>query len=111
MTCCTLYRHYNAEDELLYVGITFRGEKRMREHAKTQTWWKEVAYTRYDHNFSSLAELEIAETAAIRCEEPRYNKKRYQPRLYKSDQEKRQEWLEAHGVFTPPEVKFKKCGG
>ena len=100
MACYSLYRHYDANDTLLYIGITYRGEKRMREHARKQDWWRDVTYTRYDHNFASLTALEEAEQTAIRTESPLHNKRRFEPRKYPSDRERRTAWLKAHGADT-----------
>jgi predicted GIY-YIG superfamily endonuclease len=94
----TLYRHYNAADELLYIGITIRGERRMREHADDKDWWKDVAYTKYDHSFADRASLEAAEAAAVIAENPVHNKKRFTKGRYPTDAERRAAWLKSHGI-------------
>jgi hypothetical protein len=71
-----LYRHYDTDENLLYIGRTVRGVKRANEHARDKSWWDEVVVTRYE-KFDSLAELKEAEKKAIREENPLYNKQRY----------------------------------
>jgi hypothetical protein len=69
----TLYRHFNATGELLYVGRTIRPVlQRQHEHLKTKKWWNEVTLTNYER-FSTVEELMTAELDAIRSEHPRYN--------------------------------------
>lgn len=72
-TPTTLYRLYDAEGDLLYVGISTRPMQRVREHSKGQTWWLEVASQSFEH-FPSRPDAAAAELAAIRAEKPRYNK-------------------------------------
>lgn len=69
---CTLYRHFDAADELLYVGIAFEPAARRRQHAADKLWWLEVARTSYEHHPTREAALQ-AEAAAIRAERPRWN--------------------------------------
>jgi hypothetical protein len=99
--CFTLYRHYNADDELLYIGITYRGERRaVKEHAISQDWWPEVSYTKYNHKFADLQELEAAERAAVRAEHPVHNRVRFKVGKYPTDQEKRAAWLKSKGILA-----------
>jgi excisionase family DNA binding protein len=70
----TLYRFYDAEGVLLYVGLTTQGGTRWLTHAKEKSWWLEVATIKVEH-LDSLEELVAAELAAIRTEGPRYNVK------------------------------------
>lgn len=68
----TLYRMFNADGDLLYLGISSRGPQRFGEHRQTQDWWTEVETIRVEH-FATIGEAERAERAAIPIEEPRYN--------------------------------------
>lgn len=68
-----LYRLYNAQNRLIYIGITWqRLPARMAEHASEQPWWDEV-----DHAtavwYESREEAAAAERAAIKAERPLYN--------------------------------------
>lgn len=68
----TLYRFYDAEENLLYVGVTQRGPARFKEHASNKDWWSRVATITLEH-FASSEDAYIAEGHAIRAERPRHN--------------------------------------
>lgn len=69
----TLYRFFNAQHELLYVGITNNPFNRFSGHSKDKDWFKEIAYSTFEHYPNRLA-VDKAETLAIRAEKPKYNK-------------------------------------
>lgn len=71
-----LYRMFDTEDRLLYVGITMSPQLRLRDHRIQKTWFSEVARITLEH-FGSREELEGAERSAVRMESPRYNVVRY----------------------------------
>jgi len=67
-----LYRFYDADEQLLYVGITSDPWRRWRQHVLEKAWYPQVkhqAVTWYD----SRIRAELAEQSAIRCERPRFN--------------------------------------
>ena len=67
-----VYRFYDADDALLYVGITNNLTIRWSEH-KSKPWWRNEAY-RYDVQWYSNREMAKAEEKrAIRSEFPKYN--------------------------------------
>lgn len=68
----TLYRLYNADGDLLYIGITLNPFKRISEHKRTKEWFDEVANIRLER-FPTLAAVAAAEIEAIRTEKPREN--------------------------------------
>lgn len=71
----TLYRLYDADTDLLYVGISGNPGRRFDQHAKGPTgkrWWSEVATGTMEH-FATREEAAAAEVAAIQGECPRYN--------------------------------------
>lgn len=69
---CDLYRFYDADGALLYVGISLHAAKRASEHRKDKPWWGDVARMEIEH-FASRRQALEAEEAAIKDERPRYN--------------------------------------
>jgi excinuclease UvrABC nuclease subunit len=67
-----LYRMFDAEDHLLYVGLTNNPRNRFSGHSKGKAWWPEVAHIRVE-TFATRDELIAAEKAAIQTERPWYN--------------------------------------
>lgn len=76
-----LYRIYNADDELLYVGATTNPAQRVQSHDEMQSWWSEAVTIKMEH-YRSQEELGAAEIAAIRAEGPRYNLSYAQPPVW-----------------------------
>jgi predicted GIY-YIG superfamily endonuclease len=69
----TLYRLFNEQDQLLYVGISSKWYERFHQHEKTQPWWLSVAKITLE-NFETRDEVVEAEKRAIRLEKPLHNK-------------------------------------
>lgn len=67
-----LYRLYDQDDRLLYVGISNEPERRLLAHRADKEWWPEVESTQLDW-FDSRLEAARAETKAIADEGPAYN--------------------------------------
>jgi hypothetical protein len=72
MTRCAVYRHYDAEGVLLYVGMTFNPPKRMVEHRCCSPWADNVARTEIDW-FATREEAAEAERIAIKAGRPAAN--------------------------------------
>lgn len=68
----TLYRLYDAESRLLYVGIAAEWARRMVEHSKTKEWWDLVASVDVEFLQTRADALE-AERHAILTGRPVYN--------------------------------------
>lgn len=68
----SLYRFFDADDQLLYVGITKRGRGRWDQHAKDKSWWHLVVRCEVEH-YPDRPAAEAAEKAAIQAEHPRFN--------------------------------------
>jgi|GEM_PF-6266393 len=68
-----LYRVFDENKELLYIGITSDGPKRFRRHGNDREWWPEVRHIEVEH-FASRDEVRRAEQDAIETEHPRHNK-------------------------------------
>lgn len=72
MTWTSLYRFYDAQGRLLYVGITQRGRGRFHDHEADKAWWIDVATAAVDH-YPTRAAAAIAERRAITRECPMHN--------------------------------------
>lgn len=72
MSRCALYRHYDAEGRLLYVGMSVNPMRRLHVHSGVSPWFPQIARVEMQW-FDSSAEAEAAETAAIRTERPLFN--------------------------------------
>lgn len=68
-----LYRWYNWENKLLYVGITSNIGARIKDHKRQSGWANEAEYIELEW-FYTREEVEAAERVAIRNEKPKYNK-------------------------------------
>jgi predicted GIY-YIG superfamily endonuclease len=67
-----LYRHFDSDGRLLYVGISLNVVARLSEHCKTSHWFGSI--TRIDvERFRSRQAALAAERKAIRTEKPLHN--------------------------------------
>ena len=69
-----LYRLFDADDRLLYIGITLDPAQRFREHRRTQPWWPDVARRVVEWLPVAGREAEYCERAAIAAEGPMRNR-------------------------------------
>lgn len=67
-----VYRHYDATDALLYVGIANRLKKRTAQHRRKSTWFHLVVRTT-EVTFATRSEALVEELRAIREERPQFN--------------------------------------
>lgn len=72
MNECYLYRHYAADDTLLYVGVSLSAVYRLAQHRQTSDWFGDIARVAIE-KFPSRAEALSAETKAIQTENPKHN--------------------------------------
>ncbi len=68
----TLYRHFDSNDNLLYVGISNNHIRRLSEHEKNSHWINDVAYIKIE-KFKTLEDVLLAEKTAIINEKPLHN--------------------------------------
>lgn len=68
-----LYRLFDTEGRLLYVGIAFNPDSRWAGHSASKSWWTDVAEKRIEWHETRSAAV-AAERAAIAAELPLYNK-------------------------------------
>lgn len=67
-----LYRLFDENQELLYVGISMHVMARIHDHAKHKDWFSKVSTIKIER-FNSRKEVEEAEKAAIKNEKPKHN--------------------------------------
>ena len=67
-----LYRHFDADNNLLYVGISKSAIARLSQHSLTGHWYDSICRVTIER-FNSREELEQAEKRAIKNESPKYN--------------------------------------
>lgn len=67
-----MYRFYDKDDVLLYVGITDDAVRRYRSHALDKAWFSRAVRSTMEH-FETRGALVEAEVRAIQTEHPKYN--------------------------------------
>ena len=78
MTKTSLYRHFDANGQLLYVGISKGLMARISGHERDSGWFWDIA-TITLQTYQTREEALYAEAVAIRDENPSYNKARPVP--------------------------------
>jgi predicted GIY-YIG superfamily endonuclease len=68
-----LYRFFDNQDNLLYVGISNTWYQRFHDHERKAGWFSKVAYSTFEWH-DSRESVEAAELVAIRTENPKFNK-------------------------------------
>lgn len=74
-----LYRLYDADERLLYIGITTDPNTRFASHAIYKSWWGRVARKDVIWLQGTWQEALATEAAAIRAEKPEFNGKHNAP--------------------------------
>lgn len=69
---CALYRHFDAQGVLLYVGISLRPFTRTKEHSQLSGWAIDIANVTIQY-FDSRKEAMEAEAKAVQEENPLHN--------------------------------------
>lgn len=68
-----LYRFYDDNDRLLYIGISLHAAQRASEHRKLKPWWPDVHRMHVEHLDCDRREAERIEREAIIAEAPIHN--------------------------------------
>ena len=93
-----LYRHYNKNDELLYVGISLSAINRFIGH-KSKDWIDEVSRVTIE-KFETRELALIAECKAIQSEKPKFNIRHNKlKKNYKLESEKINKKITKHNVM------------
>ena len=69
-----LYRAYDTDGVLLYVGVSLNTRKRFKDHKHDSAWWPEVAKTTEEW-YPVRDDAQRAEIDAILTENPKYNRR------------------------------------
>lgn len=69
-----VYRFYDADNRLLYVGMTLDRDLRWNNHASTKAWWPQVARQEVTW-YETKRHAREAEREAISAEGPIYNRR------------------------------------
>lgn len=69
----TLYRFFDSEGRLLYVGISKFFEARLKQHYRNSSWFFDSHSVTLEH-FETREQVEHAESIAIKTESPMHNK-------------------------------------
>ncbi|MEH3109478.1 MAG: hypothetical protein PGN22_05160 [Agrobacterium cavarae] len=86
----SLYRHFNASGDLLYVGCSNSVLRRTEQHESQSEWFLNVSTITVQH-FADGAEALAAEAEAILSEHPRHNVRGNLPDIERLSEE-REEW-------------------
>jgi excinuclease UvrABC nuclease subunit len=89
-----VYRLYDQNGDLLYVGKSNGFLRRQLHHEKHKEWWGEVTDISLNL-YPCRCASEDAERAAIRAEKPRYNNQHNRMRRY-------EEWLKTMPNLEAP---------
>ena len=82
-----LYRHYDAANRLLYVGISLSQSSRLEQHMQDSKWAADIATIKIEY-FSSRNEAFHAEKTAIQAEYPIWNLQHNRERAWRLIQDK-----------------------
>ena len=69
-----LYRFFDADKRLLYIGITGQPRERWPVHRRKAVWWPRAAFVAVEIHDTEWQALD-AERAAIKAENPQFNKR------------------------------------
>ena len=75
-----LYRHFDKDGQLLYVGISLSHVARLSQHRDGSPWYEDIAHVTIEWH-KTRVDAELAETTAIGREAPKYNKNKVQSEM------------------------------
>ena len=67
-----LYRHFNSNNELLYVGISLSAFNRLSQHKESSKWFEEISNVTIQ-SFDNREDALKSERIAVQEENPKYN--------------------------------------
>lgn len=97
-----LYRHFDKNDNLLYVGVSLSVLQRLSQHKTCSPWFHKIAKITME-SFNDRTSALAAEKTAIIKEHPIYNK--YRPKLEHLEKETKAQ--DSRNMLTKQIVEFK----
>lgn len=94
-----VYRVFDADDALLYIGCSLNPAQRLDGHAVSKVWWEFVRSITVE-SYPTKAEARVAEAAAIAAEKPRYNIKHKGERQSQSRTLVPTQWADARELLA-----------
>jgi len=67
-----LYRHFDENNKLMYVGISLNTFTRLGQHRDHSKWFKQIKYVKIEH-YPTRQDAMTAEKTAIKTENPMFN--------------------------------------
>lgn len=100
----TLYRHFDEQGTLLYVGISNDAIYRLKQHAGDKKCWVDDIASMTIERFATRSDAMIAEKNAIKNELPKYNivHNVYAPSSNGPKRKKKQPIIGPKGLFDIP---------
>jgi len=80
-----LYRFFDDDDELLYIGKSIQVWSRFAAHKRTSEFYPEAAKVTLERGFASHDDLLYAEKVAIWIEHPRFNEVHKNPPKWETE--------------------------
>lgn len=99
-----VYRCFDADGRLLYVGCSMNPEERMKEHRKFRPWWTNRVTRMTLEGFPDQSAGLAAERQAIQTEHPLYN------RQFRTTVEQRANWRPEHYIAWLTTYLESPCG-
>ena len=96
----TVYQFFNADDELIYVGITYDFKARLSVHKWRKAWWPEVARIE-TRDYPTRFDAQVVEHHLMRAHLPKHN------RCYYAEDERERRGVELASPFR----RFQQQGG
>ena len=99
----TLYRHFNVDGVLLYVGVSLSAIHRLSQHADHSKWYNEISKVEMEH-FCDRPSAMVAERKAVISEGPLHNihhKKKPNKTRYQEYAEQSRDDMTGRVVFQP----------
>jgi predicted GIY-YIG superfamily endonuclease len=101
-----LYRHFDADNKLLYVGISLNTFARLSQHKDHSKWFEKIKRVEVEH-FNTREEAMAQERKAIKTEMPMFNiaMKKTLREIEKEQELHKKEWYEKNQLILAEQQK------